>query len=248
MFTDQGKIVVEVQRKCGCSYQFREVARTVLRSAKGEMSPLPKRVFAIPSSIPQETPAQQQQRAETGVEVALQQLSSERLDSQLIGMESLEQITRSCSRCCVSKKVLDGECLAKVLSVAQDDAGNARTEMEEQHVSVMKRRAITVVANALSALAESGELHNVLADCSALKSESFICCLVDTLREASTSPHDATQAARCIQHLLTAKDVESFLIEMSVISIVSEACTLGACQSSLLEQESKKLKVLLRGV
>ena len=248
MFLDSGKIVVEVQRKCGCSYRFRETARTVLRSAKGVTSERARPVMAIPSSIPLESPIQQQQRAESALEVAMQQLCSDRLDSQLIGMETLEQITQSASRFCVSNKVLEGECLAKVLAAAQDDAGNAGSEFEEQHISIMKRRAMTVVANALSALAESGRLDSLLSECRELKSESFICSLVDTLREASTLPHDATQAARCIRHLLTSKEVEAVLIEMSVDSVVSDACRSGACRSALLEQESKKLKLLLSSV
>jgi len=245
MFMDNGKIVVEVQRKCGCSYRFRETARTVLRSAKGVTAERVRPVMAIPSSIPLDTPVQQQQRAESAVQVAMQQLCSDRLDSQLIGMESLEQITQSASRFCVSNMVLEGECLAKVLAAAQDDIVNATSEFEEQHITVMKRRAMTVVANALSALAESGRLDSLLSGCGELKSESFICSLVETLREASTSPHDATQAARCIRHLLTSKEVEAVLIEMSAISVVSDACTSGACRSALLEQESKKLKLLL---
>ena len=245
---DSGKIVVEVQRKCGCSYRFRETARTVLRSAKGVAPERARPALAIPSSILLDTPKQQQHRAESALEVAMQQLSSDRLDTQLIGMESLEQITQSASRFCVSNMVLEGECLAKVLAAAQDHAGNARSEFEEQHISIMKRRAMTVVANALSCLAESGRLDSLLSQCGEIKSESFICSLVDTLREASTSPHDATQAARCIQHLLTSKEVEAVLIEMSAISVVSDACTSGACRSALLEQESKKLKLLLSNV
>lgn len=249
LFADQGKIVVEVQRKCGCSFQFRETARAVLRSAaKGDTTEAPKRKFTMPSCIPRDTLEQQQQRAESGLEVALQQLCSDRLDSQLIGMESLEQVTRCESRGHVSKKVLEGSCLEKVLSAAQADATDARCDIEEQHISVMKRRAITVLANALCAISKLNELEVFLEGCAQLKSESFICNLVETLREASTQPHEATQAARCMQHLMASKDVQSVLIEMSAISVVSDACTTGASRSTLLEQESKKLKMQLSSV
>jgi hypothetical protein len=248
LFADQGKIVVEIQRKCGCSFQFREAARAVLRSAKGSTTQAPKRKLAIPSCIPRQTMEQQQERAESCLEVALQQLCSERLDSQLIGMESMEQMTRCASAGHISRKILQGSCLEKVLSAAQDDVTNACAEMEEQHMSMMKRRATTVLANALCALSQSGHLEVVLKDCSELRSETFICNLVETLGDASTLPHEATQAARCIQHLMTSKDVLTVLVEMSAISIVSEACATGACQSSSLEQESKKLKMQLSSV
>lgn len=238
-------MVVEVQRQCGCSYQFREAARAVLRSAKGVTAVPPKRSFPLPASIPRETPEQQQERAESGVQIALEQLCSKKLDSQLIGMESLEHIARSGS---VSKKVLEGSCLEKVLAAAQEDSANARSDMEEQHMAVMKRRAMTVLANALCSLAQAGELDNFLQCCSELKSESFVCCLVDTLRDASKVPHEAAQAARCMQHLMAAKEVETILVEMSAIAVVSDACHSGACHSALLEQESKKLKLQLSSV
>ena len=175
----------------------------------------------------------------------MQQLSSELLDSKLIGMESLEQITRCEASGYVSKKILEGSCLETVLAAAQEDLSNADTQVDEQHISIMRRRAITVLANALCALAQSGELEVFLQDCSTLKSESFIVNLLETLREASSLPHEATQAARCMQYLMTSKDVQNFLFTMSVTSVVSEACTIGACRSSLLENESKRLKVQL---
>jgi hypothetical protein len=249
LFADQGKIIVEIQRKCGCSFQFREAARAVLRSAKGVTTQAPKRKLSIPSCIPRDTMEQEQQRAESCLEVALQQLCSMRLDSQLIGMESLEQITRCESAGHISRKILEGSCLGKVLSAAQDDVTNARAgEIEGQHVSVMKRWATTVLANALCALSQSGQLEVVLRDCAELKTEHFICNLVETLGDASSLPHEATQAARCIQHLLTSKDVLTFLDEMSAISVVSDACSTGAQRNSHLEQESKKLKVQLSSV
>lgn len=247
LFADQGQIVVELQRKCGCSYQFRETARGLLRAAKG-LASAPKRKFDLPSSVPQDTNEQQEQRAQTGLDLALEQLSSERLDSQLIGMETLEQITRCESRAIVSKKILSGSCLQKVMAAAQEDLMNATCDMEEEHMNLMKRRAMTVVANALCALGESGDLNDVLRHSADLQSETFICCLVDTLRDAAASPHEATQAARCMQHLMTVKQVETILMEMSVTAIVSDACTHGACCSALLEQESKRLKIQLGSV
>jgi len=249
LFADNSKVIVEVQRKCGCSYRFREIARTLLRAAKGCASAPRSKVLPLPCSIPCESLHERERRADAGLQVAMQHLCSERFDSQLIGMQCLEQITRSESRTCVSKKVLSGPYLEKVLFAAQDDASSSdvSSDFEEEHMNVMKRSAMTVVANALSSLTESGDLNTeILRSCTDLKSQAFICCLVETLREFRGSPHEATQAARCIQHLMTDKQVESLLQDMSVASIVSDACDYGATHSALLEHESMKLKVQMR--
>lgn len=246
LFTDQGKIVVELQRKCGCSYQFREAARCILRSAKGDTAKPPKRSFNIPSVVPRDTEEQHQQRAEEGLEIAVMQLCADHLDSQLIGMGSLEQITRCERPGTISRKVLEGSCLEKVLFAAQDDVTNARSDMEERHIRVMKRRALTVLANAFSALASCGELDSVLGCTPELTSDGFASGLVDDLRDCSNAPHEGAQAARCIQYLINSKEVQKLLSEMSAISVVVDACTCGAIRSSLLEEESKKLMQLVR--
>ena len=249
LFADNSKVIVEVQRKCGCSFQFREIARTLLRAAKGCATAPRRKVLPLPCSIPCESLHEREQRAEAGLQVAMEHLCSERLDSQLLGMQSLEQITRSESRACASKKVLSGPCLKKVLFAAQEDASSSvvSSDFEEEHMHVMKRSAMTVVANALNSLTESGDLNTeILRSCTDLKSEAFICCLVDTLREFRGAPHEATQAARCMQHLMTDKQVESLFHDMSVMSVISDACDYGATHSALLEHESMKLKAQMR--
>jgi len=247
LFTGEGKMIVEIQRKCGCSFQFREIARSLIRSAKG-ISQTTKRKFELPSCIPRQAPEMRQARADAGFEVALRQLSSQFVDSQLIGMESLEQMTRCESRTCISKKVLTGSCLSKVLEATQQSPSALHSTLSEDHESVIRRRAITVLANALSASAESGELQSVMDESKMLKSESLINSLIETLRDASTSPHEATQSARCIQYLMTDKQVKMIIMKMSVESIVSEACHFGESQSTLLERESKRLKLQLGSI
>jgi len=240
LFADQGKIVVEVQRKSGCSYQFREAARSVLRSAKG-LKISAKKKFSLPSCIPRQSPKDQQQRAEDGFRVALRQLNSNMRDSQLIGMESLEQLTRSEYRSAASLKIF-GECIDKILNAIQLDADDASSDIEERHFTMMKRRSLTVLANALNSLSQANELEGLLKAYSHLTSNVFISTLVDTLADSANSPHEATQAAKCIQELMIDSEVKKQLIEMSTSSIVASACSSGACRSVLLEDEAKKLQ------
>jgi hypothetical protein len=246
LFVDNGMVVVEVQRNCGCSFEFHETANAVLKCAKGVQSMAPKRKFTIPSCIPRDTMEQKQKRMEDGLQASFSMLDSDRSDSQLLGMESLEQITRSCEcRSSAAKTVLAGECLRKLLSAAQADGSEGFTDMEERHSTIMKRRALTVLANALCALSESNDLKIVLGCTRELKSESLLASLVSTLRESSSCPHEASQAARCMQYLLSAREVEALLVEMSAIGAVSSACTVGVCRCATLERETKKLKLQL---
>jgi hypothetical protein len=246
LFADKGMVVVEVQRQSGCSFQFREASRTVLKSAKGMRSMAPKRKFTIPSCIPKESIEQKQKRTEDGLQIAFNMLRTDRADSQMLAMESLEQLTRSSeSRGIAAKAVLGGETLRKLVSLAEAGDSDLLSDMEERRVSIMKRRALAVLANALCALSESGELSSFLCSTAQLKSRSLVCALVSDLRDSSASPHAATEAARCMQYLMNAKEVEGLLVEMSAMSAVTAACTVGACRNVTLERESKKLKLRL---
>lgn len=213
----------------------------VLRSAQG-LKASPTKKISIPSCIPRQSHEKQQQCAEDGFEVALSQLSSNMRDSQLIGMESLEQLTRSECRRTISLKVLGEKCIDKILIATRLDTNDVSTDIEERHFTMMKRRSLTVLANALSALSQAGQLGGALNDCSQLKCIAFISSLVDTLADSANCPHEATQAARCMQELMIDSKVKKDLVEMSASSIVASACSSGACRSVLLEEEAKKLQ------
>ena len=213
----------------------------VLRSAQG-LKASPTKKFSIPSCIPRQSHEKQQQCAEDGFEVALSQLSSNMRDSQLIGMESLEQLTRSECRRTISLKVLGEKCIDKILIATRLDTNDVSTDIEERHFTMMKRRSLTVLANALSALSQAGQLGGALNDCSQLKCIAFISSLVDTLADSANCPHEATQAARCMQELMIDSEVKKDLVEMSASSIVASACSSGACRSVFLEEEAKKLQ------
>lgn len=243
LFSDQGKVVVEVQRKCGCSYQFREAARSVLRSAKGmTATPAPKRSFPFPPSIPKATPEEMEKQVEEGLDLALKQLNSPMADSQIIGMETLEQLTTCECRRSAAKAVLEEPCKQKVLSAAQCLPSENPEVLYGRHAGVMKRRALAVLANALCALSDAKELEVVLGGNPELKSETLVSALLSALRESTTQPHEATQAARCIKHLMIAREVESHLVELSAIEVIHTACRDGACRFSSLERECQELQ------
>lgn len=239
-------VLVEVQRTSGCSFQFHEASRSVLKSAKGIQCTAPKRNLDIPSFIPRDSPEQKQRRIENGLQNAFNMLHTDRPDSQMLAMESLEQLTRSPASCKIAAKaVLRGECLTRLMTLVQDNDSGFLSDMEVRRVAVLKRRGLFVMANALCALSDSGELSSLLCSTPELKSRSLVSSLVEDLRDSSSKPHEATQAARCIQCLVNAKEVEAILVETSAMSAVSAALSVGGCRHLTLERESKKLKLHL---
>jgi hypothetical protein len=179
LFADQGKIVVEVQRQTGCSFLFHQAAKAILRSAKGiRTPPAQKRSFSIPGCVPKESPEQQQRCTEEGLEIAFSLLKKDRFDAHLLAMESLEQLTRaSVCRAFAAHKVLCGQfssTLVSLIESRESKQAEAVSEMEEKHFAIMHRHALTILANSLAAVQDSGELLGLLSQSNGLCSHSLL--------------------------------------------------------------------------
>ena len=246
LFADQGKVVVEVQRLSGCSYLFHQAAKSVLRSAKGLPAHSPRHTFSIPSSIPRESADDTRKCTEEGLSIAFAQLQQDRRDAHLLAMESLEQLTRATESCSfASKKILSGEHLGSILCLIeskQKGENESLSSMEKRHIASMRRCALTIVANALS-LVDPEELQYVLSNRVELSSAPLLSALVTDLLESSECPHEAYQAARCIQALQTSRKIKSQLVGLEANTAISMACVEGAAGHVLLEHESTKLRL-----
>jgi hypothetical protein len=247
LFADQDKVVVEIQRKTGCSFLFHQVVKAVLRSAKGMTSAEPhsNRRFTIPSCVPKETQEEKQKCMEEGLGIAFNLLKNDRLDAHMLAMESLSQLTRATEcKAFAANKVLCGDFMERLISLVESGLSlTPLSELEQQHFTMMHRHALTVLANSLSAIDESGELLSVLSIRSELTSKSLLAALVSDLEAANERPHDACQAARCIQALVRSAQVKAELIDLDAMSVIFSACTAGAGLNAMLEQESKKLRL-----
>ena len=233
-------VVVEVQRRAGCSFRFRELSRSVLKSSKGISTTAPKRKFTIPSCVPKMSMEQREKRMEDGLNIARNMLSSNRVDSHMLAMESLMQMTKGSSF--TAKQVLKGEFFGKLFAFAKCEE-ILESDMERERAAVMKRRALAILANALESLS-ADELLAVV-ESSELCSRSFVAALTSTLNDAANQGHEAAQAARCIKQCLSSKVVVDLVTELSAMGAADVANSVGACHCITLERESKKLKLHL---
>jgi hypothetical protein len=241
LFSDQGKVIVEMQRRGGCSFSFRDTSRLVLRSAQGlPPAVAPKRKFTVPPSLPQRSRDVQESCVRDDFELVLSMLRSERLDAQMLALDILEQITKTCGTAEVAAKLVLGcECLHHLMVLLEENVGET--------VSAGSRKIFAILANACSAL-DNSDLLEIISSREYLKTASFLSHLLSSLGEASDRAHNAYQAAKCLQALLVSKEVENAIVQMSCMEIVETACRVGSISHHALHQESQMLLSRLRNV
>lgn len=248
---DDNKVVVELQRQAGCCYLFHQTAKTVLRAAKG-MEPMKRRTYSIPPSVPKCNDEEERECLESGLELACGLLKKDRLDAHQLAMESLTQLSRSSKcKCLIAKAILCGPLLDTLVSLIESwticasDAAVEKGEMEEQHCATMHRLAIAVLANCLNTLEAEGELKSVLEQRrEELCSPSLLMALVEELRRAGQRPHDACEAARCLQPLVrSCPCAKSRLMDCGCLNATSVAFDAGVNSHANLERETQLLKL-----
>jgi len=252
MFNDNDMVVVEVQRHAGCAFEFRDVAKSILRSAKGlQLKRLPaSRRYTIPHTLPKRSLEMHHKCIRDDFQIAYTMLHSNKSDAQVLALESMEKMTKSCEgRDIAAKSVLgDYSCLKQLLSLLGTYNNNelASSEMKSIHSSVLRRKIFGVIANSCEAISEC-ELADILSSRdNDLKTRSFLTMLLVSLQEAPVRPHDAFEAVRCLRHLLISKEVESAMIDMSAMDVITTAHSAGLVSHQGLEQESTKLMLRLQ--
>lgn len=246
-------VVVEVQRTMGCSFRFREASRAVLRSAKG-LPPLPARKrFTMPSSLPARPVAVRQECVRDDFDIAYHMLQSERSDARALALESLEQMTDDSSSSCAAvevaaKSVLSCQCVKQLLGFLMATEEDTTWHSETAPPSVLRRKVLGILANACAALGQADLAEILSVHDNELKNRSFLSVLLASLRDASSEPHDAYQAVRCLQSLVVSKEVEDAMFEMRAMELVESACDAGTSQHKALENESQKLMGQLRKI
>lgn len=223
---DASTIILEVQRLTGCCFAFRQICREVCRAGKGGGMVVPQpampRSFAIPVCLPRITPEQQSARVESEVARAQSMISSPMLDSQLLGMELLESLSKSPL---AAPMVLQDGCLA-LLKESIMEPSAALSSLEQKCACQKKRHALAILANVQCA---SSKLH----------SELFLEVLLESVK--SQDAHCAAQAARCLHSLVASSPATRAFVMQQLPETFQNLTT---SHHLLLEQECSKLMSL----
>lgn len=225
------KLIVEVQRTSGCCCRYQQIAKAVLRATRGVSAPAPKQL-PMPKCVPPNV--DWEQCTIEGLEIAQNSLKGSSIDAHLLALQSLAQLTESCKcRTFAAKSILSSssEILPIVLSLIQEKPNNMLTDMEQEHCDHMHFQALLVLANCL-------KNTEVVPDLTELTSQATIVALVNDVSNASSKPHTAAAACRCLQALIKTEACRKLVVELGAHSFTAAA---NQCRHAVLEEESAKL-------
>jgi len=257
LFVHCGMIVVEVRRQSGCSILFRDVAKNVLRHSKGlgdqqqQQRSLLRRKLSIPSMLTRRSWNVQCECIRDSFRIACTMLHSSKADTHILAIESIGKMTLCSEAKVVAAKLLLGshDCLKQLLFLLDFySTDRSSSGMESSYHSILCRKILEALANACEVLNENDLAVILSRNDHDLKTNSFVNLLLSFLREASTRPHEAVHAARCMRYLLISKEVVILLVEMSVMDVITYSRCVGVNVHEALEEESNKLMGQLQNV
>lgn len=247
--SEDANVLIEVQRTSGCCFLFHQASRAVLCAALGEASDTNKlRVFALPECIPQETEAERQACLKDSLKICSSLLQNERVDAHLMALESLVKLSTCCrSRTFAARSILScGDFLQTLVSLIQSstlstsDHESNRTDTEQEHLALMHRHAMTVLANCLAALQEDNETKEKIE--SEVTTDSMLMALIEQVARCDKEPHEACQAMRCLQELVRLqKDCKQRALALGLDGYADKASRYGDHRHLQLHSETQKL-------
>lgn len=241
------QVVVEVQRTSGCCFLYQQTAKAVLCAAKYGSAHSKAPPLTIPRCVPQIPEAAWEECTADELEIACASLKKgNRMDAHLLAIESLVQLTEAtkCRAFCAKNILSAGsELLSTVLSLIQSSRVEDRnseddeffTDMEEEHLKIMHRHSLTILANCLQVTQQSGELTAAVQNLPELTCESTLTALVKDMSTASIKPHDAAAACRCLQALCKSEAAKQRVLQLGGAGHVSAAA--HHCRHAHLEEE-----------
>jgi len=247
-------IIVEIRRKNGSPISFHRIARVMLNAARGNpICPAPH--FTHPSSLSSSFQikiriADDDEKKQDVIRNIDSLLKKDRVDANLLGMESLLYLTT----CGSSSKtmalftadvVLSGcksdiikDTVFSMIRNSNNDRGKDQTEnvVEEGFNQRMRICALSLFANSLEILSKP-DLVSKLSDVDDdwVGDDGILSSLVDRLKDSESSVQEAYFAAKCLKTVLEASiDLRSWAIEREVFKVVQHSQNVGHCTHSLL--------------
>lgn len=217
LFEDDQQVVVEVQRRTGCSYTFHQCSKAILRAAKGlEPCNRDKPRLVVPDVIRnlEETHKVNEEVMERSFDL----LQSQRVDCKELGMQNLVKLSES---------IPLGDRLPIIIEQVL-----LRPDEDDAFATMLRRDALTVLANALALSQPTQLLSNELI-------RTFIADLTDN------DLHTAHQAARCLTSVCQSQRLKELVGNMGASPATLIAQEEGRARHELLERETRLLQMEL---
>mmetsp|Transcript_46646 Transcript_46646/g.56469 ORF Transcript_46646/g.56469 Transcript_46646/m.56469 type:complete len:479 (+) Transcript_46646:113-1549(+) len=272
-------IIVEMQRYSGSSISFHHcycsIARAITQSGKSEdnlprpskrMRNLTQPLASINNNPMDGLDAERVERINAALETAANLLNKDRIDANLLGMESLRLQTDTSrtsleSAICVATAFFGHSpnarystlyhkitCLIKHSRLNENESTeDAGDSFDVAHYNKMTNHALAVLANSLSLLAC---LNSSIISSLHLHYNTWRCCddelimrLMKIMKECDSKPHDAYLAARCLNMLLKLNDehFKEMILEWGLLETIKYCHVVGQCSILSLEKESEGL-------
>jgi len=221
---DQKMIVVEIKRTFGCSLEFRDAAKSILRAIKTDdnrnnnndqkKKKGPPSSFAIPSFLPKRSQEDRTKSIEEDVRIACRMISSNKTDEQILGLESMERLTTIAKNknindddIIAARSVLGHcDCLCRLLLDDNDTTAtktNDSNGIEDSNPSssssllLVRRKVLTILANSLEAVSSAKDEVTDDADgnMDRIQSRSFLVLLLSCLQR---DDEDDASSSACL--------------------------------------------------
>lgn len=251
-------VVVEVRRSSGCSLNFYKSCYPILHAASGmQCTDFDDSLITKPLSFLCNDAPKSDDDFLVTVEVANNLLKKDRIDANLLGIESLRMLTDTSSTCTetaalVAKMILLGKngnenirniirSLIENWTLCDEDDLEEGDELDQRHLSIMRNHALAIIANILDLLDDQGSLSNIMDEDSWLR-ETFLPILINELKEAADRPHDAFLSAKCLSVLVKASQkAKEKAIQLDAGDVTSNSLIVGQRSHEQLANESMRV-------
>merc|ERR1712151_450961 len=286
LYTINSDLMVEIQRVSGCAITFHSTCKKVLCAARGEHDNLnnvddkpmentckkPKLMNRPklsrsnkPKSLSSSKPSASiqmtnQERIQESLEIVDSLLKKERIDANLLGIESLHMLTNIDisgleTAIAAANVVLKDHghftIKDKIESLVQywrlcddDDDDDDSCDVDEKndifnqkHYNQMRNHALNILANSLHVLSLQGTLY--IEEDSWL-STTFPSILISELKQLDSRPHDGAVSAKCLNILIRLSDkIRLSALEQGVDGILWDTLCFSRCANNILAMESE---------
>lgn len=228
------QLIIEFQRLAGCSYEFQRTFQAIHRCVCQQEGEETKQELEFPVCVLPTTTStsDRKERLLDTFSIAMDMIQSSRLDSQLMGLEVLEPMSTSPE---IVPLLLSSECYLTTLLDFCRGTEEPLSQLQQQQECLLKRRALSVLANALG---EDSRPQNNNNEDDQVILNTLLSCLNNNRYH---DPHQSFQVARCLVSL--SKTNASFLKDSQAVSLLAGRTT--TARHFALEQEHQKLESIL---